>query len=77
MKTIIALLIISFISSCSSNTEKTDEKEITINPDWNYKEVENEYLDSLLIDICSVQGLEFTDLYPVLDSISSDNYLIA
>lgn len=39
---------------------------------WNYKEVNQSYVDSLMLNICSIQGVELIDLYPVLDSISSD-----
>ncbi|WP_430817552.1 hypothetical protein [Carboxylicivirga sp. RSCT41] len=39
-----------------------------------YREVKKNYIDSLMIDICSTQGIEFVDLYPMLDSIASDKY---
>jgi len=39
---------------------------------WGYKEVKREFLDTLMRTTCSGEDLEFIDLYPILDSISSD-----
>jgi hypothetical protein len=82
------LIIISiaslFLGNCGDTTSKkipTDnQNELkTLESDsvatefrWHYKEVHQSHADSLLLDICSIQGVEFIDFYPVLDSISSD-----
>lgn len=87
---IIAATIVFLLLSCDHQTEKkvspenhnrTEKEseaqnlESTSNQKgWNYEEVKQNYIDSLMLDICSTSDLEFFDLYPILDSIASDKY---
>lgn len=41
---------------------------------WSYEEVGKGHLATLMMRLCSTKDLEFIDLYPVLDSIASDNF---
>lgn len=45
-----------------------------IENEWNYREVKRNHLDTLMVDICSTEDLEFINLYPIIDSIASDKY---
>lgn len=57
------------------NESKTQELDRdTTESGWNYKEVKRNYIDSLMLGICTTQDIEFIDLYPVLDSVASDKY---
>ena len=82
MKQITILSLILFIWSCNNqskndNNVENESKNQNINSifednNWNYKEVKRNYIDSLILNICSTKDVEFIDLYPVLDSIASD-----
>ena len=52
---------------------KTNLKMLKQN-EWNCQEVHRNYMDSLMLDVCSTKDLEFIDLYPVLDSIASNQH---
>lgn len=41
--------------------------------DLDYKKVNQTYLDTLMNQICSTGNIEFIDLYPISDTIASDN----
>lgn len=60
-------------SDAISEIKNEAELEQSVN-EWNYKEVGSNYIDTLIVDICSTQDLEFIDLYPIMDSIASDKY---
>jgi len=79
MRQIITISIIPlFLWSCNNKTNnkvdlKTQESDSSFAEiEWNYREVRQSYVDSLMLDICSTQDAEFIDLYPFLDSIASD-----
>ena len=87
---IIGTIILSIFWSCDNQTKKeistkdyigienkTQKKDLnstSTETELNYKEVKQKNIDSLLLDICSANDLEFISLYPILDSISSDKY---
>lgn len=86
---IITTLVYLLLCSCNNQsreygtTEKTDQidevidqtdKSRNVEYEWNYREVNRDYLDSLWADICSTEDLEFLNLYPIIDSIASDQY---
>lgn len=75
---IFSAIFLFFIVGCGSQTEheakiESVEKESN-EPEWDYRKVNKTYIDSLMVDICSAQGIEIEDLYPLLDSIASDTY---
>ena len=80
MNRFLLLILTIFLCSCTSNTANKDQKisemigvkEKSIKNEWNYKEVKKEFLDSLMIDICSTKDIEFKNLYSRIDSIVSD-----
>ena len=53
----------------SENLESDSQKN-----EWDYQEVKRNYIDLLMLDICITQDIEIIDLYPILDSIASDEY---
>ena len=82
MKQIISILTIIFLFGCNNkqgtfdnndNIKTTDnsEKEQFDNG-LDYKKVNQTYLDTLMIQICSTENIEIIDLYPILDTIASD-----
>src|SRR5690554_690988 len=86
---ILTTIIISTLWSCDNQTKKevsteyhsgiknkskTQPLDSNLETGWHFKETKRDYIDSLLLDICSTQDFEVIDLYPVLDSISSDEY---
>jgi hypothetical protein len=44
------------------------------NEETKYKIVESEIFANVLNDICSIEAIEFSNLYPILDSIPSDEF---
>lgn len=82
MKNLITILTITLLSSCSNNIGSTEVKEAENNSfknetdrnAWNYEKVSHDNLASFLNNICSNKDSEFIDLYPTIDSISSDEY---
>ena len=73
MKNLIVILIITLLNSCSNNTGSIAENE-TDKDTWSYEKVSQENLASFMNGICSNKDIEFIDLYPIIDSISSDEY---
>lgn len=75
---IIAITILSALYSCGDQSKQhvstPNSSKIVTESRWDYVEVKRNYLDSLMQDICSIQGLEFIDLYPIIDSIASDKH---
>lgn len=87
---VITTIILSFIWSCNLQTKEEDstvnkdslEKESndlsiesnSTERDLNYDEVNRNYIDSLMLDICLTKDIEFIDLYPVLDSIAPEKH---
>lgn len=82
MKSLLVILIVTFLYSCSNNANDKDEKEfetIRIEAEsskntLSYKKVNQKFVDSLMHAVCLTKALEFIDLYPVLDTITSDEY---
>jgi hypothetical protein len=45
-----------------------------LNDEWNYKEVRTNDINDILENPCITEDLEFTNLYPIIDSIAEDQY---
>lgn len=82
-------IIILLLWSCNNPSKENDATETldqiedvndqsvesrSAESEWNYREVNRDYFDSLLVNICSTEDLEFMNLYPLIDSIASDKY---
>lgn len=82
MRIVLPILTLAFLFACSGNSANeiiSDSNKEAMSEDssvigWNYREVEQSYLDTLLGDVCSTEDLEFIDLYTELDSIASDEF---
>lgn len=84
MKQILLTTIISSIlCGCNNQGNKNNSRETNdssesaksgyFEHEWKYQEVKRNYIDSLLLDVCSTPNIEFIDLYPKLDSVSSSD----
>lgn len=86
---IITILIFPLLWSCNNQInvdasgdifdqiEATNDQSVVITntkDEWNYKDVYQKYFDTLMMDICLTEGIEFLDLYPIIDSIPSGKY---
>lgn len=87
MQKMIIPLIVLIFNSCSGkmNTDVMShsiEEVLSINQnqengnnsEWNYSEIKLDKVDTFLKDLCLSKDIEFVNLYPIIDSISSDNY---
>jgi hypothetical protein len=77
---LLTTIILSILCGCNNQVNKDNSIETNGKPEstesdsieneWKYQEVKRNYIDSLLLDVCSTPNLEFIDLYPKLDSVS-------
>ena len=78
---ILMILFPIHTNSCTNSSSEKTEKTKSQKPEkskneneWNYKEVKQEHFVSLMTDICATIDMEFIDLHPNTDSITSDEY---
>src|SRR5690554_5239077 len=83
MRQTLYILIINILLGCnnkqgtidSSNNLTTDKFENEhYDNDLDYKKVNQNYIDTLMTQICSTNNIEIIDLYPILDTIASDSF---
>jgi hypothetical protein len=84
MRHTITIIIIVFLWGCENKPktiEKTNNETLLgikdnnkYEDEWDYKKVNQNYIETLLVQICETRKIEFIDLYPILDSIASDEF---
>lgn len=70
------VLMFLLVCSCSNNQSEEVNKptKVVLEDGWNYREVSRDYMDTLMLDVCSSEDLEFIDLYSITDSIAADQF---